>query len=191
LAVALQQRNAELWLAQQSATEARIVSVSRIQANQAHLLHIINDILDLTRIECGHIAMISQPVPLQDALTAVEPLVAERGLHYHVDPDIADLVATGQVERLTQVLVNLVANAIRCTEPGGNITIGATSDQERVRIHVTDSGIGIPHDKHERVFQPFVQVDSGPSRRMEGTGLGLAISRRLLGSDGWDVERRQ
>lgn len=166
--------------------EAQGKDLARIQANQVHLLRIINDILDLAQVESGQMQIRSAPVAMSDVVNAVEPivlpLVAGRDLNYSVHPDVRTLVVTAERDRLTQVLVNLVANAIRFTPAGGNISISADAEgaDGRVRIHVTDTGIGIAPEKHEAIFQPFVQVEGGASRPAEGTGLGLAISRRLV-----------
>lgn len=163
---------------------AQRADIARIQSNQVHLLRIINDILDLTQVESGQMAIASQPVVTRDVLADVEPivlpLIADRAIEYRVEPEGLDAVAMAERERLTQVLVNLVANAVRFTEAGGVITVAVDASDDAVSIRVSDTGIGIPPDKQEQVFQPFVQADSGPSRRAQGTGLGLAISRRLV-----------
>lgn len=163
---------------------AQRADIARIQSNQVHLLRIINDILDLTQVESGQMAIAMRPVAARDVLDDVEPivlpLIADRAIEYRVETDCLDAVAMAERERLTQVLVNLVANAVRFTESGGVITVAVDASDDAVCIHVSDSGIGIPPDKQEQVFQPFVQADSGPSRRAQGTGLGLAISRRLV-----------
>ncbi|MDQ6612914.1 MAG: ATP-binding protein, partial [Gemmatimonadota bacterium] len=158
--------------------------LARIQANQAHLLRIINDMLDLAQVESGQMQIDSNPVTLGDVLGDVEPIilpiVESRNLTYIVSPDVESLTVIAERERLTQVLVNLVANAARFTEPGGNVSIHAQQTGGRIRLHVSDTGIGIPAAKQDAVFQPFIQVDSGASRRTQGTGLGLTISRRIV-----------
>lgn len=163
--------------------EAQQLDLSRIQANQEHLLRIINDILDLAQVESGQLQVSAQAVPISDVVNDVEPivlpLIAGRQLVYSVQAALHTFEVSGERDRLTQVMVNLIANAVRFTEHGGRITVHGEERDGRVRIHVTDTGIGIAPDKHDAIFQPFVQAESGASRRAQGTGLGLAISRRI------------
>ena len=162
--------------------DAQRVDVGRIRANQTHLLRIINDILDLSHVESGQLMIEPRPVSVADVISDVEPivrtLVDERTLRYRVETSHVEVLADR--DRLTQVLVNLVANAVRFTEPGGTVEVCARQNGDRVRIEVADTGIGIPEEKLETIFQPFVQVEGGAARRAQGTGLGLAISRRLV-----------
>jgi signal transduction histidine kinase len=157
--------------------------VERIQANQVHLLRIISDILDLSQVESGQLSVAIQPVHMREVVADLDPIVLpltrERAVDYSVQPEVLDLVVHAERERLTQVLVNLVANAARFTASGGHVTLHAERVGDRVRLHVSDAGIGIRPDKQELIFQPFVQLDGGPSRQAQGTGLGLAISRRM------------
>lgn len=160
------------------------LDIARIQANQQHLLRIINDILDLTQVESGKVGVDLQPVPLRAVLHDLDsiicPIVEEREIEYSVSDHALHVTIVADRERLLQVLVNLVANAARFTERKGRVAIHTEQDNGRARIHVTDSGIGITADQMERVFEPFVQVESGSARSAQGTGLGLAISRRLV-----------
>ncbi|WP_206044689.1 sensor histidine kinase [Gemmatimonas groenlandica] len=162
---------------------AQRADLARIQANQTHLLHIINDMLDLTQVESGQLVMTLEPLPLPDVIASLEPivrtLVDERQIEFRIHPAVLEACAIADHERLLQVLVNLVANAVRYTDTGGSVQIGARLSSAHVSIDVIDSGIGIPQDKQELVFEPFVQVDGGMARRTQGTGLGLAISRRF------------
>ncbi|MEO7998463.1 MAG: HAMP domain-containing sensor histidine kinase, partial [Gemmatimonadaceae bacterium] len=164
--------------------DAQRLDLSRIQANQVHLLRIINDILDLAQVESGQLMVTTQPVALRDAVgdldPIIRPLIAEKKIRYSVQEDLLPLSVVAERDRLTQVLVNLVANATRFTKEGGEISLHASHEGSMLRLHVTDSGIGIAAEKHDAIFQPFVQVDSGPSRRAQGTGLGLAISRKIV-----------
>ncbi|MEP6836314.1 MAG: HAMP domain-containing sensor histidine kinase, partial [Gemmatimonas sp.] len=155
--------------------DAQQADLARIQANQVHLLRIINDILDIAQVESGQMQVKTQPVDVRDVVSDLEPIVlplfAERNVRYSVHESVLPLVVLAERDRMTQVLVNLVANAIRFTEPGGNISIHASRRATVVDLHVTDTGIGIHSDKLEAIFQPFVQADSGTSRRAQGTGL--------------------
>lgn len=163
--------------------EAQSLDLSRIQANQVHLLRIINDILDLAQVESGQLQVSSQPVAVRDVINDVEPivlpLVAGRDIRYAVDEYLCTLTVLAERDKLTQVLVNLIANAVRFTEAGGTIRVHGEAVDHRIRIHVTDSGMGIAPEKLEAIFQPFVQAEGGASRRAQGTGLGLTISRRI------------
>lgn len=157
--------------------------LERIRSNQVHLLTIINDMLDLSQIESGQLSVHCEPVPLDEVLTQVEPivgpLVSKKRLSYEVDASVRSLAVHADRERLRQVLVNLISNAARYSESGGTIRVHSSSVNGRIAIHVSDTGIGIPAEKLDAIFEPFVQVDAGPTRRSGGTGLGLPISRRL------------
>jgi CheY-like chemotaxis protein/anti-sigma regulatory factor (Ser/Thr protein kinase) len=155
------------------------------------LLTIINDILDFSKIESGRIDLEEHPFDLhtgiEEALELLAPKAAEKKLDlmYSVDDDIPNIVS-GDVTRLRQVLVNLAGNAVKFTEKGEVVVEVRMADPERalpgkVSLHFTvrDTGIGIPADKLDRLFQSFSQVDSSTTRQYGGTGLGLAISRRL------------
>lgn len=160
------------------------LDITRIQANQQHLLRIINDILDLTQVESGKIGVDLRPVSLREVLhdldPIISPLVDDREITYSVSDEAMHVCVMADRERLLQVLVNLVANAVRFTEPHGQVSIHTQQTDSRARLCVTDNGIGINADQTERVFQPFVQVETGSARSAQGTGLGLAISRRLV-----------
>jgi signal transduction histidine kinase len=157
--------------------------LSRIQANQAHLLRIINDILDLTQVESGQLAINAQHVALTDVLADIDPIVRpfidECGIKYGA-PDDSDVRLVADRERLAQVLINLIANATRFTPAGGLVAVRLETDAGRARIRVIDSGVGIAPDAQDRVFLPFVQGDSSAARANQGTGLGLTISRSLV-----------
>jgi signal transduction histidine kinase len=164
--------------------EAQLADLERIRSNQGHLLTIINDMLDLSQIESGQLSVHCESVVLDDVLAQVEPIVAphigKKRLAYVVDDSVRDIKVYADRERLRQVLVNIVTNAARYSESGGAINVHAERRNGRVLLHVSDTGIGIPEEKLEAIFEPFVQVDSGPTRRSGGTGLGLPISRRLV-----------
>jgi signal transduction histidine kinase len=165
--------------------------LERIQRNQQHLLSIINDILNLSRIEAGQLTITAADVPLVEVLAEVEamiaPQAAARGLRYEASAG-ADLVVHADREKLRQVLLNLVSNAVRFTEGAGSVRVSGEAAGNQVIVRVTDSGIGIPADKLQAIFEPFVQVDSGLTRRTGGTGLGLAISRDLMQAMGGRID---
>jgi signal transduction histidine kinase len=159
--------------------------VETISRNGRHLLELINELLDLSKIAAGRLELRLEPLELGPLLReAADSVRAQLEAHKHqlaVEPPEPPVVLTADRVRLRQVLLNLLSNAIKFTTDGGRITLRARPENAgRVRIAVTDTGIGIaPADQH-RLFQEFVQLDASPSRRYEGTGLGLALSKRLV-----------
>jgi PAS domain S-box-containing protein len=164
-------------------------NLGKILISAEHLLALINDILDLSKIEAGRMEV--HPVTLQlDALVevclrTVEPMIKSERLHLikALEADLPPLL-TDQ-DRLKQILVNLLSNAVKFTAEG-SVTVSARRQDGVVALAVTDTGIGLPADKLEMIFEEFRQVDSSIARTYGGTGLGLSISRRLarlLGGD--------
>ena len=164
-------------------TQEQLGALSRIDRAQRHLLRLINDVLNLSRIEAGRVDYQVERVPVDEVvksvLPMVEPQIESKGLD--LESSVAsDLVAMADREKVQQILLNLLTNALKFTGHGGSICVEAgTTDEADIYIRVTDSGVGIPHEMLEKVFEPFVQVDATHSRSAEGTGLGLAISRDL------------
>ena len=159
-----------------------------IRTSANSLLEIIDDILDISKIEAGRLELRTQPFELCECLEQVVNMFAERcgrkhiEIAMHVATELPGLVAVDGT-RLRQVLVNLVGNAVKFTEHGGiTITAAPAADlgADFLRFTVEDTGIGIPSERLHRLFQPFSQVDSSTTRRRGGVGLGLAISRRLV-----------
>jgi PAS domain S-box-containing protein len=163
--------------------------VETIRSSGEALLDIINDILDISKIEGGMMEMEQQPLVLQrcieESISLGAENAAEKGLEmkYKIEPDVP-LVVLGDYARLRQILVNLVGNAVKFTEKGSiSIVVSArkTNDNSyEIHFSVKDTGIGIAGDKADRLFQLFSQVDASTARRYGGTGLGLAISRKLV-----------
>jgi signal transduction histidine kinase len=123
----------------------------------------------------------------EDADALTRPQAEAKGITLTVDAPPADLAVLGEREKAGQVLVNLLSNAVKFTPAGGTILLRCTVGDDTVSLDVTDSGQGIPADSLERIFEPFVQLDSGLTRKAEGAGLGLAISRRLARLMGGDL----
>jgi signal transduction histidine kinase/ActR/RegA family two-component response regulator len=153
------------------------------------LLGLVNDILDLSKIEAGKLTLERIPFALDnlvnDAVALVAPMAAQRTLQLirELPPDLPPAVV-GDPQRLRQVLLNLLSNAVKFTERG-SVTIGVSSEQRgndtvSVTFTVQDTGVGIPLHVQERIFEPFTQADSSTTRRFGGTGLGLTICRRLI-----------
>jgi signal transduction histidine kinase len=158
-------------------------NLSRIDANARHLLTLINEILDITRIEAGRmpiqIAAFNLPELLLEVTTELEPIIAKSGLKIDatVLPDLPALRSDRQ--KVKQIVVNLLSNALKFTPKGGVAIRAQLSDRRHISIAVIDTGIGIPRKDHRRIFEDFLQVDSTPRRAYGGTGLGLSICRRL------------
>ncbi|GAC1348593.1 MAG: hypothetical protein NVSMB27_16930 [Ktedonobacteraceae bacterium] len=162
--------------------------LGRILKNGKHLLALVNDVLDIAKIESGRIEVTASQVDvgtlLRSILEEVQPMALQQGiqLRSHVEVEAESLET--DPGKLRQILLNLVSNAIKFTEQGEvSITatnvIGSPAAAEGIAIAVKDTGIGIPIEFHTRLFEPFYQVDGGYSRRFGGTGLGLAIVRQL------------
>ena len=157
----------------------------RIQHNSRRLLALINDILDLSKIEAGSAQIYQTPMsPRKTIVETVESLrslaqAKDVGLTVELEESLPEVVL-GDAAKIQQVLVNLVSNAIKFTEEGGVIVAAEAVGTSHWKISVQDSGIGIPDDALESIFEPFKQVDSSVTRRQQGTGLGLSIVKRLI-----------
>jgi signal transduction histidine kinase len=155
-----------------------------ILSSGKHLLSLINDILDLSKIEAGRMELEAQPFDLPAALDNALTLIRERAarnsiaLDVHVDPRIGEILADER--KIKQVLLNLLSNAVKFTPEGGKITMSAIMNGEAVAVSVADTGIGIAAEDREAVFEEFRQVGTDYARKREGTGLGLALARRLV-----------
>jgi PAS domain S-box-containing protein len=171
-------------------TEAQRRDLARIRASQQHLLGLISGVLDLSRIESGKVAYELSHVAVDPLLAGLDALVAPQAAAKQLTleyPGVSpELVVLADREKLRQILLNLLSNAIRYTPAGGRITMtAALQDSATVAITVRDNGIGIPVDRQDAVFEPFVQLDRSLTQTREGVGLGLAISRDLArGMDG-------
>ena len=177
-------------------TEAQRQALDRIQRNQRHLLGLINDVLNLARIEAGQIDYELQDINLQSVMAQVAPMIepqlAAKRIAYDVQVREPFVVRADQ-EKLTQILLNLLSNAVKFTPPGGGVVVDAALRADEpgdVFVRVADTGPGIPPDKHAVIFEPFVQVHAGLTRSVEGTGLGLSISRDLARGMGGDIRVR-
>jgi PAS domain S-box-containing protein len=170
-------------------TAAQSKALDRIQLSQRHLLGLINEVLNYAKLETATVHFDVQEIPALEALGAAESLVAPqaraKGLALTVHACPAELRVRADSEKLRQILVNLLSNAVKFTERGGRLDLSCTPGDGTVTFEVSDTGIGIPADKLDSIFDPFVQVRADLTRTHEGTGLGLAISRELArGMDG-------
>ena len=156
-------------------------AIDRIRRNQEQLLSVITDILSFARLEAGRLEMDAEPVPaaaiVSDLPALVEPFIAAKHIAFSIDCADESAVALGDREKILQILTNLVTNAVRATPSGGRITVHCTSAEDCVEFSVEDTGVGIPPDKVDHIFSPFVQLGRALNHPREGVGLGLAISR--------------
>ena len=177
-------------------TEAQRTQVARILTSARHLLGLVNEVLDLARVDAGRLSLertIARADSSIDAAVAViQPMAEARGVSITRDrAALASVRYEGDETRVRQILVNLLTNAVKFTDPGGRITIQCGTVRQpapEARLQgigpwaylcVEDTGIGIPPEQLSAIFDPFVQVDSSPTRPRDGSGLGLTISRRL------------
>ncbi len=162
-------------------TEKQTASLTRIQLNQQHLLSMIDDVLSFARIEAGKLQVDVRSLIVADTVSGLEtlirPEIQRKDIAFLCEPCDPALSVRADPEKLRQILVNFLTNAIKFTPKGGRIRVGADHGDGMVRIWVSDTGVGIPNDQLERVFEPFFQVERGSTRRYPGIGLGLAIAR--------------
>ncbi|MBV9881143.1 MAG: PAS domain-containing protein [Gemmatirosa sp.] len=179
-------------------TTAQQEALTRVGRAQRYLLGLINDVLNLARLESGRVDFALRPLLVAQAMADVEPMVqpqlaAKRlGFTVLLPEDAGDepILVWADGDKLVQVLLNLLANAVKFTPEGGRVTIelrAAAESDEIAEILVRDTGIGIPSDRLGAVFEPFVQVHATLTRQYQGSGLGLAISRDLARGMGGDL----
>ena len=175
---------------QDTITETQQTYLSRIRSNQRHLLSMIEDVLSFAKVEAGRLSLSMQTVGVCEMLgeleSVVEPDLRRKELSFTRDPCDPAFAVRADPERLRQILLNLLANAVKFTGPGGRVSVGTTRDRDRIHIWVSDTGIGIPLDQLDHVFEPFFQVDRGRTRNYPGIGLGLPIARdfaRAMGGE--------
>jgi signal transduction histidine kinase len=172
-------------------TEAQLADLYRIKKSQLHLLGLINDILNFAKIDSGSVNFEPRDVSMNQALGGLEALIQPQMLEkeqtYEYNCCDASYTAWVDPERLQQVLLNLLSNAVKFTPQGGSIEVNCDAAPTEMIVRVHDTGIGIPEDKLEAVFEPFVQLDRGAGGTSLGTGLGLSISRDLARAMGGDL----
>jgi signal transduction histidine kinase len=170
----------------------QLAAIERIQRSQRHLLGLINGVLNYAKLDAGHVHYDIADVALDEVLATCEALTAPQARARAVQVTFAacpaGLHVRADAEKVQQVVLNLLTNALKFTDAGGLVTLScAPADGDRVCLRVADTGRGIPPGQLERVFQPFVQVDAQLTRTQEGVGLGLAISRDLARGMGGDL----
>lgn len=154
-----------------------------VRNSSQHLLALINDVLDISKIEAGQMDITTEPFLMPDAVRAavqtVLPLARKKNLPLHVDiaRDVGEIVSDRR--RVEQILINLINNAVKFTDKG-SVTVSCRMENGQIRISVRDTGMGIRPENQGKLFKAFQQIDSGTTRQYEGTGLGLSICRKLL-----------
>jgi signal transduction histidine kinase len=160
--------------------------VNHIHKDSLHLLELINDILDLSKIEAGRLELRPEPFDfaamVEESLAAVRALAQAKSIRIDTAIEVPMAVDADRL-RVKQVLVNLLSNAVKFTPDGGVVRVDARV-QDQLVVSVTDTGVGIPKDEHESIFDKFHQVGATTKGVREGTGLGLAITKRLVEQHG-------
>jgi len=161
----------------------QIEYLERIRKSQQHLLGIISDLLNFSRIEAGNLSYEIAPVPLGNVIESVMPMIeaaaAAKRIELRTKPAPGECVAVGDRARVEQILLNLLSNAIKYTGAGGTVTIKCAVAARVASITVADTGRGVPKEKLKAIFEPFVQLGRSLSSSNEGMGLGLSISREM------------
>jgi len=181
--------------------DAQRDALETVSRNGRHLLGLVNDVLDLSKVEAGrmelHLTQSDVRTIIEDVITGMESLIEAKGHQLQIELGDAPLLVSADEMRVRQILYNLLSNAVKFTQAGGRITVragqrvtplpvpgGRRVDREAVWVAVTDTGIGIAQEDLPRLFTEFTQVDASLSRRFEGTGLGLALCRRFVDMHG-------
>ena len=163
----------------------------RIQASQQHLLGLINQVLNYAKLEAGTVQYDIADVAIDEVVSAAAGLIAPqagaKGLTLRLPSRRSTVAVRADADKVRQIMVNLLSNAVKYTNRGGEIAIASRKTGEHVRVSVRDTGLGVPADKLNMIFEPFVQVGRSLNRPGEGTGLGLAISRDLARWMGGDL----
>jgi signal transduction histidine kinase len=174
-------------------SNAQHESLSRVERAQRNLMSLINDVLNFTQIGAGKVEYDLKPVDLSAFITDITAIMdvqaSVKNIQYEAVPPTGDCLVWADVDKLRQVVLNLLVNAVKFTPERGRVTLDVVDVKSEglVKLRVQDSGIGIPPEKHEAIFQPFVQINRSLTRPMEGIGLGLTISRDLSRGMGGDL----
>ena len=172
-------------------TPEQLEDLNRITRSERALLSLINDILNFARLEAAQVKFASERVPLRPLLGDIEALIAPqlsaKRLSFRVGYCDEALAAQADLDKVRQIILNLVSNAVKFTPAAGSIALDCEADEGMVHVFVRDTGVGIPNEKLQVVFEPFVQLDRSLTNVGEGSGLGLAISRDLARGMGGDL----
>ena len=170
-------------------TEEQTADLTRIHRSQKHLLSLINDVLNFSRLDAGavtyDITSVSLGTVMDGAASMITPQARSKRITFSVEPCPSALTVLADASKLEQILLNLLSNAVKFTQADGHVSLSCEAVGDRVLAHVRDNGPGIPADRLDDIFEPFVQLDRTFDNPREGAGLGLAISRDLaLGMQG-------
>jgi PAS domain S-box-containing protein len=172
-------------------TDEQRRDAERIRLSQRHLLGIINDLLNFSRVEAGRVSYRLENFEATGIIDMVFPMILPQTNAKHITmrvvPAAGPLFVRADRTKAEQVLLNLLSNAVKFTDSGGSITVRVDRRGQRIEFAVTDTGVGIPAEDQESIFEPFVQVGRSLTTAHEGTGLGLAISRDLARAMGGDL----
>jgi PAS domain S-box-containing protein len=166
--------------------ERQLRSASHIADSGKHLLDLVNELLDLTKVEAGKMELQLSPVAVAPLLSMSMSMLGEKAMNkglqmeFNIEDELAGTMIEADGVKLKQVMFNLLSNAVKFTPAGGSIRVHARKDGDDILVSVSDTGIGLKPEDKERIFSPFEQVESAYSSKREGTGLGLALIRRLV-----------
>jgi signal transduction histidine kinase len=170
---------------------AQLVDLARIRRSQQHLLGVIENVLGFLKLGSGKVTYDIAEVSLDEVVGNVEeimmPMIDSKSLKYSRQVETEHLKARADQEKTQQIVLNLLSNAVKFTDSGSDVGIHVVGDTATIRVRVVDGGCGIPADRLQQVFEPFVQVSSSGARSAGGTGLGLSISREFARGMGGDV----
>ncbi len=182
----------ELLEDQRSLTEKQLRYVQNIWTSGRHLLELINDILDLSKVEAGKLELRFEPFLVREALeatlTTIQPQAEAKRLQLVLDETGCRETMVADLRRFKQVVYNLLSNAVKFTPEGGQVTLTARRNGEFLEIVVQDTGIGIKAEDMPKLFQEFIQLDASLARRHQGTGLGLALTKKLVELHGGTIQ---
>ncbi len=165
--------------------------VDDVLSSGRHLLSLINDILDLSKVEAGRmdleLAQFDLPLAVENTITLVRERASRHGisLHREIDKQLGDFV--GDERKIKQILLNLLSNAVKFTPEGGRVEVKAVMADGSVEISVSDTGIGIAPEDQEKIFEEFRQVGTGYAQKREGTGLGLTLTKKFVEMHGGKI----
>ncbi|HZD39695.1 MAG TPA: HAMP domain-containing sensor histidine kinase, partial [Terriglobales bacterium] len=173
-------------------TEKQIHYLTRVRSNTQHLAGLINDLLDLSKIESGRVELKSSRISLSGLLYEVvetlRPVAAEKEIALEAITPEPSVLVWADRDKINQVLVNLIGNAIKFTPAQGRVTVSTSRNgEERVQVSVSDTGPGVPPEEKEKIFDKFYQVPESGGAKPKGTGLGLAISKALVELNGGQI----
>ncbi|MBP2029656.1 PAS domain S-box-containing protein [Methanohalophilus levihalophilus] len=165
-------------------SDKQVRYAKNISISGQHLLELINEILDLSKIEAGNMEFgpenISLPEVLDEVQLLMEPIAHKKSIHLRFSIEFINMEIFAEKIKVKEILYNLLSNAIKFTPENGKVRVNARKVRDKVQISVSDNGIGIPEEEQKRIFEPFKQVDSFFSREYEGTGLGLALVKQYV-----------